>query len=78
MGGYLLLSQTGEKGGDSHMSAISAVGSPFTQQSVQQTQSQLPSRSQSGTKIDRDGDFDNSTAAADAAEGKGKNVNLLA
>ncbi|HUZ76327.1 MAG TPA: hypothetical protein VMV93_01960 [Chloroflexota bacterium] len=40
--------------------------------------STLPTQTQSGTKIDRDGDYDNSTPASDAAEGKGTNVNLYA
>ncbi len=40
--------------------------------------STTPTQTQSGTKIDRDGDYDNSTPAADASEGKGSNVNLTA
>ena len=38
----------------------------------------LPTQTQSGAMLDRDGDHDNSTPGSDAAEGKGSLVNLTA
>ncbi|MHB8620181.1 MAG: hypothetical protein ACYDAG_11550 [Chloroflexota bacterium] len=63
------------------MSSIGSIGGPaalLAAPPAQPAQSQAPTTTQSGTKMDRDGDFDNSTALTDAAEGRGGNVNLVA
>lgn len=55
-----------------------SIGSHLQIQGAGQPQSQAPTKTQSGTKVDRDGDHDNSTALSDAAEGKGSLVSLSA
>lgn len=65
--------------------AINAIGGASTafqhlqvQGSTPTPASTTPTQTQSGTKLDRDGDYDNSTPASDATEGKGSIVNLTA
>ncbi len=59
--------------------AIGGVGSIGSQiQAAAQTPSQAPTQAPGGVKVDGDGDYDNSTPAKDAAEGKGSLVNLTA
>ena len=66
--------------------ALSAIGGAVTAFQHLQVQgstpapaaSNAPTQTQSGTKLDRDGDYDNSTAVSDAAEGKGTNIDLSA
>jgi hypothetical protein len=56
----------------------SGISSHLQIQGAGQPQSQAPAQTQSGAKIDNDGDHDNSTPLSDAAEGKGSLVNLTA
>ena len=57
---------------------VGSIGSHLQIQGAGQTPSQAPTQALGGAKVDGDGDYDNSTPAKDAAEGKGTLVNLTA
>jgi len=60
------------------IAGIGSIGSHLQIHGASQTHAQAPTQAPGGTRVDRDGDNDNSTPSEDKAEGKGGLVDLIA